>query len=241
MKSVIVAAVVAVAKATICEETGEPYFRLTAQACPCCLSIEAFVQQNDYVHTLFYSRTGRLNQKIKADFEALADDWKHSKVAFGMIDVDTDRKMSEKWNDPTMIPTNILFKNHQPVEVSQEDFLHIRDKYNGSPEGQKWLLNKYLAGKNEALHHAAPLANAKRLKKFVKKNDVAIVGFFTGERGIEYKAYQKALYNLHTGVEEVHSIESKIEIRFAFVFSNFYFQTPTPSIFAHIFKFCQSI
>ena len=204
MKSLIFAVVAAVAKAKICAETGEPYWRLTAEQCACCLSIDDFVRQHDYVHTLFYSRTGRLNQKVKADFEATAEEWKHSKVAFGMIDVDTDRKMSEKWNDPTMIPTNILFKKQQPVEVSQDDFLHIRDKYNGSPEGQKWLLTKYLAGKNDPLHHAAPLINAKRLKKFINKNEVAIVGYFTGERGVEYKAYEKALYDLHLGVEEVH-------------------------------------
>eukprot|EP00398_MALV-I-01_sp_L67-1_P000988 gene988-340_t len=110
--------------------------------------------------------------------------------------------MSEKFNDPTMIPTNILFKYQKPVEVAAEDFSHIRDKYNGSPEGQKWLLTKYMSDSGKvSLHHARPLANAKRLKRFIKKNEVAIVGFFTGEKQKEFKAYEKALYDLHLDVE----------------------------------------
>eukprot|EP00398_MALV-I-01_sp_L67-1_P000987 gene987-339_t len=95
MRSVALLSMGAVAQAKMCTENGmkQAYWQLTAQTCDCCMPLEEFVMQNDFVHSLFYSRQGRLNMKIKADFEATAEDWKHSKVAFGMIDVDTDRKM----------------------------------------------------------------------------------------------------------------------------------------------------
>lgn len=73
------------------------------------------------------------------------------------------------------------------------------------------MLTKYMSdkgGKNP-LHYAQPLANTKRFKKFIKKNEVAVVGFFEGERKKEFKAFEEAVYGLHQSVEEAEDLEAR--------------------------------
>jgi len=63
-------------------------------------------------------------------------------------------------------------------------------------DGQKWLLTKYMTQKGKhQIHHHLPIANVKRFNKFVKKNEVAVIGLFEQEKS-EFKAFEKAVYEL---------------------------------------------
>merc|ERR1712007_23976 len=107
--------------------------------------------------------------------------------------------MAKKWVEPHMVPTNVMYKFGRPVEVKPKDFEQIRDRYQGSPEGQKWMLTKYIGedtyGTN--LHYTAPLMTAKKMGKFVKSNDLAIIGFFRRENDLQHKAFSEAIWRLH--------------------------------------------
>lgn len=188
-----------------CQENPRDYsiVQFTAETCKCCYDLDEFIQDNDYVYVLFYSPKGRLNIDISAKFEQLAAEWKWSRIAFGRIDVDKDRDMAKKWVEQGMVPTNVMYKFGRPVEVQPVDFEQIRDKYQGSPEGQKWLLTKYMGedadGSN--LHYSSPLISAKKFDKFVKKNGVALIGFFRREADSEHKVFSEAVWKLHQEID----------------------------------------
>lgn len=152
-----------------CQEYPKDYpiVQLTKEDCRCCFDLDEFIQDNDYVYVLFYSTKGRLNIDINAKFEQLAAEWKWSRVHFGRIDTDKDREMSQKWVEPGMVPTNVMYKFGRPVEVQPKDFEQIRDRYAGSPEGQKWMLTRYMGEDSDGsnLHYAAPLVTAKKKEK----------------------------------------------------------------------------
>lgn len=176
--------------------------QFTKEECKCCFDLDEFIQDNDYVYVLFYSTKGRLNIDINAKFESLAADWKWSRVAFGRIDTDKDRDMAKKWVEPHMVPTNVMYKFGRPVEVKPKDFEQIRDRYQGSPEGQKWMLTKYMGEDTEGsnLHYVAPLMSVKKMSKFVKGNEIAIVGYFKRENDLPHKAFTEAVWSLHQDV-----------------------------------------
>ncbi|CAJ1383294.1 unnamed protein product [Effrenium voratum] len=191
-----------------CQErlADEPVVQFTAEACTCCYDLDEFIQDNDYVYVLFYSPKGRLNIDISAKFEQLAREWKWSRIHFGRIDVDKDRAMSKRWVESNMVPTNVMYKYGRPVEVKPKDFEVIRDKYQGSPDGQKWMLTKYmgedaqgpvLQGSN--LHYATVLPSVKTYKKFLKGHQVSIVGYFKREADREHKAFMEAIWRLFQG------------------------------------------
>jgi len=177
--------------------------QFTEEECKCCYDLDEFIQDNDYVYVLFYANKGRLNIDIAAKFEQLAAEWKHSRIHFGKIDVDKDREMAKKWVEPNMIPTNVMYKFGRPVEVKPKDFEQIRDKYQGSPEGQKWMLTKYLGEDAEGsnLHYAAPIIVAKKHKKFIKKHEIAICGFFKRENDKFHKTFNEAIWSLHQDID----------------------------------------
>lgn len=176
--------------------------QFTRESCKCCLDLDDFIQDNDYVYVLFYSTKGRLNIDINAKFEQIAEDWKWSRVNFGRIDVDKDNAMAKKWVEQGMVPTNVMYKFGRPVEVNPKDFEQIRDRYQGNPEGQKWLLTKYLGEDSDGsnLHYVAPLMTAKKLGKYVKANEIAIIGFFAKENDFRHKVFNEATWKLHQNV-----------------------------------------
>lgn len=176
--------------------------QFTQEECRCCFDLDEYIQDNDYVYVLFYSTKGRLNIDINAKYEQLAAEWKWSRLNFGRIDVDKDRDMSKKWNEPHMVPTNVMYKFGRPVEVNPKDFEQIRDRYQGSPEGQKWMLTKYMGEDSDGtnLHYISPLMTAKRLKKFVKANEIAIVGFFRKENDMHHSIFSEATWRLHQDI-----------------------------------------
>jgi hypothetical protein len=176
--------------------------QFTKEECKCCFDLDEYIQDNDYVYVLFYSTKGRLNIDINAKFEQLATEWKWSRVAFGRIDTDKDRDMAKKWVEPHMVPTNVMYKFGRPVEVKPKDFEQIRDRYQGSPEGQKWMLTKYMGEDTDGsnLHYTAPLMTAKKLSKFVKANEIAIIGFFKRESDLPSKVFAEAVWRLHQDV-----------------------------------------
>ncbi|CAK9107652.1 unnamed protein product [Durusdinium trenchii] len=186
-----------------CQERlgDEPILQFTAEACSCCHDLDDFIQDNDYVYVLFYSPKGRLNIDISAKFEQLAREWKWSRIHFGRIDVDKDRDMSKRWVDSNMVPTNVMYKFGRPVEVKPKDFEVIRDKYQGNPDGQKWMLTKYMGEDAEGsnLHYATLLPSVKKYKKFLKNNQVAIIGYFKKEGDREHKVYLEAIWKLFQG------------------------------------------
>lgn len=179
----------------------EPVVQFTAEACSCCYDLDEFIQDNDYVYVLFYSAKGRLNIDISAKFEQLAREWKWSRIHFGRIDVDKDRDMSKRWVESNMVPTNVMYKFGRPVEVKPKDFEVIRDKYQGNPDGQKWMLTKYMGEDAEGsnLHYATVLPSMKKYNKFLKQNQVAIVGYFKKEGDREHKVYLEAIWKLFQG------------------------------------------
>merc|ERR1711920_916996 len=152
----LIAAVPPVA-AELCHESPKEYgiVQFTQEECTCCYELDEFIQDNDYVYVLFYSTKGRLNIDINAKFEQLAADWKYSRIHFGRIDTDKDREMAKKWVEPHMVPTNVMYKFGRPVEVKPKDFEQIRDRYGGSPEGQKWMLTKYMGDDPEEVREEA--------------------------------------------------------------------------------------
>jgi len=188
-----------------CAEAPSDYniVQFTAETCKCCYDLDEFIQDNDYVYVLFYSIKGRLNIDINAKFEQLAAEWKWGRVHFGRIDTDKDKDMAKKWVEPHMVPTNVMYKFGRPVEVKPQDFEQIRDRYQGSPEGQKWMLTKYMGedtiGTN--LHYAAPLMSNKKLTKFTKAHEIAIIGFFKREMDLNHKIFSQAIWQLHQDID----------------------------------------
>ena len=71
--------------------------------------------------------------------------------------------------------SHVMYKFGMPVEVQPKDFEQIRDRYQGNPEGQKWLLTKYMGEDTDGtnLHYVAPLTSAKKLAKYIKANEIA--------------------------------------------------------------------
>jgi len=188
-----------------CTENPKDYniVQFTAEECKCCYDLDEFIQDNDYVYVLFYSTKGRLNIDISAKFDQLAAEWKWGRVHFGRIDTDKDREMAKKWVEPNMVPTNVMYKFGRPVEVKPQDFEQIRDRYQGSPEGQKWLLTKYMGedavGTN--LHYAVPLMSNKKLAKFTKTHEISIIGFFQRENDLYHKTFSQAIWQLHQDID----------------------------------------
>jgi len=189
-----------------CQEHPKDYtiVQFTQEDCRCCFDLDEFIQDNDYVYVLFYSTKGRLNIDINAKFEQLAMEWKFgSRIHFGRIDTDKDREMAKKWVEPGMVPTNVMYKFGRPVEVKPKDFENIRDRYQGSPEGQKWMLTKYMGedadGSN--LHYATPLLTAKKHAKFVKSNEISIVGFFKRDNDLHHKIFCESIWKLHQDID----------------------------------------
>jgi hypothetical protein len=180
-----------------------PIVQFTAEECTCCFDLDEFIQDNDYVYVLFYSTKGRLNIDINSKFEQLAEEWKWSRIAFGRIDTYKDREMAKKWVEPHMVPTNVMYKFGRPVEVRPKDFEQIRDRYQGSPEGQKWMLTKYFGEDADGtnLHYAQPLMSAKKLKTFVKGNEIAIVGHFKKPNDLNHKLFIEAIWRLHQEID----------------------------------------
>jgi len=185
------------------DKPKEAIVQFTEEECKCCFDLDEFIQDNDYVYVLYYNTKGRLNIDINAKFEQLAMEWKWTRIAFAKIDTDRDREMAKKWVEPHMVPTNVMYKFGRPVEVKPKDFEQIRDRYQGSPEGQKWLLTKYLGedalGSN--LHYARPLMAAKTHAKFVKNNEIALVGFFKKEGDLYHKIFHEAIWQLHQDID----------------------------------------
>merc|ERR1712176_1497600 len=107
---------------------------------------------------------------------------------------DRDRTMATKWVEQGMVPTNVMYKFGRPVEVQPKDFEQIRDKYAGSAEGQKWMLTKYMGEDAEGtnLHYVSRLPTMKKYKKFVKANEIAIIGYFTREGDRPYQTFSEA-------------------------------------------------
>mmetsp|Transcript_96328 Transcript_96328/g.170314 ORF Transcript_96328/g.170314 Transcript_96328/m.170314 type:complete len:360 (-) Transcript_96328:105-1184(-) len=193
------------AAAEPCTENPKDFtiVQFTSEGCKCCYDLDEFIQDNDYVYVLFYSTKGRLNIDINAKFEQLAQEWKWTRINFGRIDVDKDRDMSKKWVEPNMIPTNVMYKFGRPVEVKPKDFEQIRDKYQGSPEGQKWMLTKYMGedGEGSNLHYSMPLMSTKKLAKFIKTHEVAIVGFFRRDNDMHHKIFSESIWQLHQDID----------------------------------------
>lgn len=177
--------------------------QFSQEECTCCFDLDEFIQDNDYVYVLFYSVKSRLSIDINSKFGQLANEWKWSRVHFGRIDVDKDRDMAKKWVEPHMVPTNVMYKFGRPVEVKPQDFEQIRDKYQGSPEGQKWMLTKYMGedahGSN--LHYATPLFASKKLSKHIKGNEISIVGFFKKENDLYHNVFCETLWKLHQDID----------------------------------------
>jgi len=177
--------------------------QFTQEECKCCYDLDEFIQDNDFVYVLFYSVKGRLNIDINAKFEQLASEWKWSRIHFGRIDTDKDREMAKKWVEPHMVPTNVMYKFGRPVEVRPKDFEQIRDRYQGSPEGQKWMLTKYMGEDSEGsnLHYVAPLMTAKKYSKFIKNNEIAIIGFFKRENDLQHKIFSESVWKLYQDID----------------------------------------
>jgi len=188
-----------------CHDSPKEYgiIQFTQEECTCCYDLDEYIQDNDYVYVLFYSTKGRLNIDINAKFEQLAAEWKWSRIHFGRIDTDKDRDMAKKWVEPHMVPTNVMYKFGRPVEVKPSDFEQIRDKYQGSPEGQKWMLTKYLGEDTDGsnIHYAAPLLSAKKHSKFIKLNEIALVGYFRREGDMNHKMFSEAVWTLHSTID----------------------------------------
>lgn len=200
----LVAALLPLAFAEPCLEHPKDYniVQFTQESCKCCFDLDEFIQDNDYVYVLFYSTKGRLNIDINAKFEQMAADWKWSRVAFGRIDTDKDREMAKKWVEPHMVPTNVMYKFGRPVEVQPKDFEQIRDKYGGNPEGQRWLLTKYMGEDTDGtnLHYVVPLSSGKKKSKYVKQNEIAIMGFFKKEFDLPHRVFSEAIWKLHQDI-----------------------------------------
>jgi hypothetical protein len=188
-----------------CAEKPSEYniVQFTSEDCKCCYDLDEFIQDNDYVYVLFYSVKGRLNIDINAKFEQLAAEWKWTRIHFGRIDTDKDKEMSKKWVEPGMVPTNVMYKFGRPVEVKPKDFEQIRDRYQGSPDGQKWMLTKYMGEDSDGsnLHYGVPLMSNKKLSKFVKGHEIAIIGFFRRENDLHHKTFSQAIWQLHQDID----------------------------------------
>lgn len=205
MLATLLLAIGPLSRAEPCHDSPKEYgiVQFTQEECRCCYDLDEFIQDNDYVYVLFYSTKGRLNIDINAKFEQLAAEWKWSRIHFGRIDTDKDREMAKKWVEPHMVPTNVMYKFGRPVEVQPKDFEQIRDRYQGSPEGQKWMLTKYMGEDSDGsnLHYSAPLMSSKKHAKFVKSNEIALVGFFKREQDLHHKVFSESIWSLHQAID----------------------------------------
>mmetsp|Transcript_9688 Transcript_9688/g.23851 ORF Transcript_9688/g.23851 Transcript_9688/m.23851 type:complete len:393 (+) Transcript_9688:112-1290(+) len=152
--------------------------------CDCCEPPKAYLRKHKYVYVLFYAgaHPNKINADIFQKYTAFFEEWKHTNVAFGKVDIDMDKQFSDEWLEPNQIPTNILFKDGEPIVVAKEDFQKALSLYQGSPEGHRVLLDKYFGG---GLHYTKVLDTAGKLKKFLKNKEpvgipLKIVGVFPG-------------------------------------------------------------
>merc|ERR1711974_410186 len=51
------------------------------------------------------------------------------------------------------------------------------------------------------LHYVAPLMTAKKHAKFVKNNEVALVGFFRKDNDMHHKIFGEAVWSLHQAID----------------------------------------
>merc|ERR1712083_318151 len=87
--------------------------------------------------------------------------------------------------------------------MGPKDFEQIRDRYAGSPEGQKWMLTRYMGEDSDGsnLHYAASLMTAKKVRKFVKSSEIAIIGYFRRENDLQHKLFSEAIWQLHRDID----------------------------------------
>lgn len=190
--------------------------QLTKMECECCANGPSIVAHSEFAYLLFYSSHGsRINNDITMKYEKLYEEWKHTKVVFGKVDVNVDKEFAEQWLQPNQIPTNIIFYKGKPVVIKTEDFKKILDLYQGSPEGQKWLINTYLGDKKPSFHYAYPIESSTKLqkkllleapgkekkdvdneKKKSKKSKAFFVGFFPGlaEKDARVRIWREAVW-----------------------------------------------
>lgn len=188
----------------------EAVIQFTEESCsPCCFDLDDFIEapEHEYVYVLFYKTTTRLNVNLLTKFEQIAKEWRWSRIYFGKADTDRDRPMSEKWMNPQMTPTNIMFRNGKGVSVDLKDFEVMKRKYDAGPEGQKWWLTKYLGDDKEGtnLHYAIPVQTAKGLRRFLKRNSVAFVGFFEKATSLAWDAFHEFVWRASQVVDATAS------------------------------------
>ncbi|CAK0848820.1 unnamed protein product [Prorocentrum cordatum] len=144
--------------------------------------------------------SGRLNMEMLGKFEKTAQEWLHSRVAFAKIDTDRDKAMAEKWINPHMVPTNIMFRDGEGVPVDDVgDFERLKSEFHANPEGQRWWLTKYLGDDPEGtnLHYVAPAKTAKSLKRALKRSSVTLVAFLEAAKGDAWEAFHELAWSAH--------------------------------------------
>lgn len=173
-------------------DTGCSVVQFTTEKCPHCHVLDDFIQEHEYVYVLFYKTRGNLNHDLFAKFEQFAQEWKWSRVYFGKLDTDRDRHMAEKWSEPHLVPTNIIYRGGNGIQVALSDLDILKRKYEANPEGQKWWLTKYLGDDKHGsnLHHVATIGTKKRRKRFFAL-PLVVVGFFKSDGGAPWSAFNE--------------------------------------------------
>jgi len=181
------------------ENPKEAVVQFTHEECKCCYDLEDFIHQHEYVFVMFYMHDERLSAEMWKNFEDTAAEWKWSRVSFARIDTSKDKEMAQKWIDPSMVPTFMMFRRGKPVDMDSNDLFTVRDDYRGSPDGFKWMMVKNMGADSEGsnLHYAKPIVAAKKYNKFVKKNEIALAGFFKKDNEFAHKVFLKATWRLH--------------------------------------------
>merc|ERR1719350_1393922 len=63
---------------------------------------------------------------------------------------------------------------------------------------------RYMGDDSEAtnLHYAVPLVTAKKHKRFVKKHEIAVVGYFKKENDLHHKIFCESIWSLHQATDQ---------------------------------------
>ncbi|CAD7955501.1 unnamed protein product [Amoebophrya sp. A25] len=191
------------ARGKVCEANPDEIMQLTSHTCDCCVEPQKYLQQHEYVYLLFYTgvHANKMNADIFDKYSAFYKEWKHTNVAFGRVDVNIDQEFAKSLLEPNQIPTNILFRNGEPVVVATEDFKAVVSMYQGSPPGHRFLLNKYLG---KGVHFAKMLESKadveKTFRKKPKKSTAQrrIVGLFPNldESNSIVRAFREAAWDV---------------------------------------------
>lgn len=189
----------------------EKIVQVTEDECDCCMTVDKFLARYEISLILYYNPLGKeVTRDIMSKYGQFYSEFRHTKLAFGKIDVNKDAEYRARILEVGEVPLHIMYYWGNPVTVRKEDIEKMVNKYKGGPEGLRWLVRRYLIkapipgqySQGTPLEYM-PLMKAKKVKKFVREG-ARLVSYFPPkwETSRMLKAVREATWNMYTRGKE---------------------------------------